>query len=699
VVLPRRLIAGLDEKRLRNFLVSFFLALALPTAALIWQAYSQLKWESFHQYQGDAEELVRRIDARVNAAIKTADANAFADYAFLKVSGEPSANFVQRSPLSGYPVVAEVPGVLGYFQVDANGEFSTPLLPPDGTEPSSLGIGQQEYRDRLRLAQELQSVLADNRLVQSGVAGRLRESVQLSSSTPRAVAQEEQEAPDRAVAATAERQAFADEDYSQQVFDELKQVRSDAGGKADNAVEKDAALEKKREVALIESPMELGSADGSGSAPARAKRKELSALPEPASGAANKPIANAAGLTDLRISTFESEIDPFEFSRLQTGHFVLFRKVWRDGQRYIQGLLLDQNVFIAEILEAGFMSTALADLTRLSVTYDGELIRTLDGRGASTRSYPEMNVAEGLGDSPLYRSRLTAPLQGLELEFSIKHLPPGAGASVLAWVTALLATVFVAGFIALYRTGVSQISLTRQQQDFVSAVSHELKSPLTSIRMYGEMLKEGWADEAKRQSYYEYIHDEAERLSRLISNVLRLAKITRNEPQFDLRPSNVGELISVTASKIANQVERAGFELRISATDDASRASINVDTDCFMQMIINLVDNAIKFSTNAEVRNIDFHCRLDSKSRVIFSIRDYGPGVAKDQMKKIFQLFYRSESELTRETVGTGIGLAIVHQLAVAMDGAVDMINASPGAEFRFWFSQVDPRAPPQQET
>ena len=71
---------------------------------------------------------------------------------------------------------------------------------------------------------------------------------------------------------------------------------------------------------------------------------------------------------------------------------------------------------------------------------------------------------------------------------------------------------------------------------------------------------------------------------------------------------------------------------------------------------------------------------------VIFAVRDFGPGVPKDQMKKIFQLFYRSESELTRETVGTGIGLAIVHQLSQTMNGKADVINKEPGAEFRVLF-------------
>jgi signal transduction histidine kinase len=288
-----------------------------------------------------------------------------------------------------------------------------------------------------------------------------------------------------------------------------------------------------------------------------------------------------------------------------------------------------------------------------------------------------------LSEEILYRSRLSAPLDSLELIFSINRLPPPAGASVLGWVTLVLAIVLVGGFYALYRLGIGQINLARQQQDFVASVSHELKTPLTSIRMYGEMLKEGWADEEKQKQYYNYIHDESERLSRLISNVLQLAKISRNEPQYDLQPVAVSQLMSSAESKISSQVERAGFGLRF--VNDVDDASISVDEDCFMQIVINLVDNAIKFSKDAEEKVVEVRSK-SSADGVVFLVRDYGPGVPQDQMKKIFELFYRSESELTRETVGTGIGLAIVYQLATAMGGSVDLVNVEPGAEFRVLF-------------
>ena len=204
--------------------------------------------------------------------------------------------------------------------------------------------------------------------------------------------------------------------------------------------------------------------------------------------------------------------------------------------------------------------------------------------------------------------------------------------------------------------------------------------------MYGEMLKEGWADDEKRQGYYEFIHDESERLTRMIANVLQLAKITHNEPNFDLKPTKVGQLMGNIESKIANQVQRGGFALKFNRDSAADKAVIDIDEDCFAQIIINLVDNAIKFSKNAENKTIDISSKLTRDKQVQFTVRDHGPGIPKNQMKKIFRLFYRTESELTRETVGTGIGLAIVHQLTSAMKGKVDVLTAEPGAEFHISF-------------
>jgi signal transduction histidine kinase len=168
--------------------------------------------------------------------------------------------------------------------------------------------------------------------------------------------------------------------------------------------------------------------------------------------------------------------------------------------------------------------------------------------------------------------------------------------------------------------------------------------------------------------------------------VLQLASITRNEPKLAMRSMTGGELMDCIEAKISSQVQRAGFEVIFDRDERARDAAAMVDEDCFLQIVINLVDNAVKFSAAAGDRKIEIGSRLSGRGELVFSVRDFGPGVPRNQMRKIFELFYRSESELTRETVGTGIGLAIVHQLSLAMNGSVDVVNRDPGAEFRVSF-------------
>ena len=734
-MLPNALIKGYDKVRLRNLLAIFFLALAIPTAILIWHAYGQLKWEAFHQYRGLAEELTSRIDTRLIDMVHSADASSFADYTFLVVTGDPSVNFLQRSPLSGYPVTGDPPGLLGYFQVDTRGAFSSPLLPPEGSDSEKFGIGGEEYKDRLLLTQEIHEILADNRLVQAGPKLGLTRAVAASPAVVRAglekrtQAYESSDVQSRArrpatvpeprdgaeVTGTktiaVEEQAAATKDtYSQQVFDQLNLPRQEMEAGSIHAGERDldgaddekkgrqqqvsafgkvadlnldSVFQKKSEEHESQSDQLQKKGNAQAPAPARSKRKEQITLAESPLPSSEEPVTNA--VADHRIRTFESEVDPLDFSMLDSGHLVLFRKVWRGGERYIQGLLIDQQTFIRDTIDTPYMETALSGISHLIVARGEDVIHAVSG--CDSYNCPDGNP--GSDGALVFRDRLSAPLDSIELIFSINRLPPGPGAAVLGWVTLVLALVFLSGFYTLYRLGLSQINLARQQQDFVSAVSHELKTPLTSIRMYGEILKEGWADEEKKKTYYEYIHDESERLARLISNVLQLANITHNEPQFDLKPVKVGELMSNIESKIASQVERAGFNLRFQRDDKIDQATVMIDEDCFAQIIINLVDNAIKFSEHADNKTIEITGKLASDQQILFSIRDFGPGIPKDQMKKIFQLFYRPKSELTRETVGTGIGLAIVHQLTVAMGGKVDVINRSRGAEFTVTFSGI----------
>ncbi len=697
---PRSLLRRLDERRLAVALTILAAALALPSAVLIYQGWSQLKWEAFHRYRGLAEELSERIDADLADRIAAEEARSFADYRFLVVAGDPGATVLQRSPLAAFPVASEVPGVLGYFQVDGTGDFTTPVLPDEGAAPAALGIPEAEYRSRAALAADIRGVLANNRLLGPVTAAAAKE----EPAAPRAG----RDTPGGVSSVSGD-----DADYSsQREFDRLASRPpatsriadiadiADIGDSARNGepagerrqaalgkladLELDEKLEQKSQAAERSDFRESDGPKADARRPmeaVRARRVEMSAAP---AGPA-VPVPSGSG-GEAPLTTFESEVDPFEFSLLDSGHLVLFRKVWRDGERYVQGMLIDRSAFLADTVERPFQGASVAGMSELIVAYHDDIIAAFDGarRGSYTPGQTE------LAGTLLYKSRLSAPFDSLSFVFSVRHLPPGPGAGVLGWASLVLAVVLLGGFYALYRLGVGQIRLARQQRDFVSAVSHELKTPLTSIRMYGEMLREGWADEGRRQTYYEYIHDEAERLTRLVANVLQLARISRSEPRPDPRPRAVGPLLEEVRSKIDTQVRRAGFTLTL--RDDAAEAMVCVDDDGFLQILINLVDNALKFSRDAERKVIEIAGTRNRDGGVTISVRDFGPGIPPDQMKKIFGLFYRSESELTRETVGTGIGLAIVHELARAMGGEVDVVNRDPGAEFRLTLPPADPR-------
>ena len=695
----------MTRQRLSLMLVLFFLALAIPTSILVYQAYGQLKWEAFHQHQRLARELTLRIDAGFRDLIRREENRPISEYEFFNVTGSGEQGFLQRSPLSVFPPDIDVPGLLGYFQVDGDGQLRTPLVPED--ESGNFGISDNELELRRQQEGFIRDILDRNRLMKKS---------QLAE-TPLLQEQELREEADLAGvehfeslrswrAEVAPEETSMDDDSAAEPtisFDQLskRKATGTSGAGASNQV-KDLELEDSYDVAATEAEearliRELEAEERA----FRQARKEKVNRPQLVIADAPSPIAEDLDFADevaeseallsrqtIRIETFESEVEPMEFALLDSGHFVLFRRVWRDQQRYVQGILIDQKQFVDALIAPAFRQSSLSSMSRLIVAYQGGILHTFEAeysrlyQPGATRANREL----------LYQSRLIAPFGDVELIYTLARLPIGAGGQVILWSALVLALVLMGGCLMLYRLGLRQLALARQQQDFVSAVSHELKTPLTSIRMYGEILREGWADESKRKSYYDFIFHEAERLTRLINNVLQLARMSRNEQEANLAVVSVDEALRELRPRLASQLEAAAFELNLDCPAEVSECRIRIDPDWFLQIFINLVDNAIKFSANGDSKQIDIRCQALRNGQVQFSVRDYGPGIAPDQMKKIFTLFYRSESELTRETVGTGIGLALVSQLAAAMAAEVDVVNREPGAEFQLRFP-AEPKA------
>ncbi|MCK5478737.1 MAG: HAMP domain-containing histidine kinase, partial [Methylococcales bacterium] len=369
--------------------------------------------------------------------------------------------------------------------------------------------------------------------------------------------------------------------------------------------------------------------------------------------------------------SFETEVSPLQLLLIGRDYFCFYRYVWHDNNRYTQGFIIKSNEFLMALTEDLISST---DFNSLLFSTKGNLLQ-------------KINLGSAQQEYPLYSRNLSMPFQKLELLVNAVKLTDVPGGLMIDLLALAIYGIFFIGFIAFYRLGSRQIDLAKQQQNFISAVSHELKTPLTSIRMYGEMLRSGWVtDDSKKQNYYDFIFFESERLSRLIANVLQLARLGhQKQNNSDVILTTAQSLLNRISSRVEAQIEPSVFELQLCQPDNTIEPiDIKVDEDAFFQIVINLVDNAIKFANTSDKNQIDIGFTLSSNHKhVIFFIRDYGPGIKKNQLKKIFRLFYRSGDELTRTTPGTGIGLALVAQLAETMHASITVVNKQPGAEFQ----------------
>ena len=230
--------------------------------------------------------------------------------------------------------------------------------------------------------------------------------------------------------------------------------------------------------------------------------------------------------------------------------------------------------------------------------------------------------------------------------------------------------------IATHRLS-SGLPRSQQREDFVSAITHELKSPLTAIRMYSEMLESGMAsDPEQARGYHRTIRLEAERLTRLVDDVLLFSNLQRGVPAPAGTLATLDEVVGDVLRLVRPVVEERGAQLVVDV-DDAAGA-LEVDRDALSQVLANLLDNALKFSLEAPDRRIHLIARAEG-GRAIVQVRDHGPGVPRALLRRIFQPFERGERELTRKTKGTGIGLALVQKVVVGLGGEVAAENHPDG--------------------
>jgi signal transduction histidine kinase len=667
---------GHATRRLRLLLCASLLCLALPLTLLLSRVYQTLAQEVFYQYRAAAEEVTKQINQRLADILQGEELRPFDEYSFLKVTANPlfKNSAIIASPLSELPPQSAVPGVIGYFQINPDGSFNSPVLPDlDEAELSAnaerFGFGSSELARRLALRSRIEELL---RAEAHTTERRKRPQ---HTAQPSAAPVPMGPAPAVRDAGESDFAAAAPPAFVQQAPQpKLSMARSSSYRERRK---EQVTLPEQSTVSQVQDALDKLNAPSPAPDHSAAQR-----APSEAQSTA-KDSVDKKQRAAVKILSFEGEVDPFQFTVLSSGPLVFFRKAWRNNLRYIQGFVVDRGELLQQLIEPPMHGTALGQLASLSVSYQGLEI-------FSRPAVPPVPTLR-----PLYSATLDAPLDTVEVAFRIGRMPRSGGAVVVDALALTLVLVLLGGHYGLYRLGLQQIDLAVQRSDFVSAVSHELKTPLTAIRMYGEMLRAGWVqDEARRQTYYDFIFFESERLSRLIANVLQLAHLTNHDAPLALKEYTLHHLLDLVRSKVSTQADAVGFALRFlieEAAHDLEAASVLVDADAFVQIFINLVDNALKFSAHAEVKRVDIGLRQHASQpqQAVLFVRDYGPGVAPDQMQRIFELFYRAEDELTRQTRGTGIGLALVKVLATKIHATVNLHNRNPGAEFQLMLPTV----------
>lgn len=231
----------------------------------------------------------------------------------------------------------------------------------------------------------------------------------------------------------------------------------------------------------------------------------------------------------------------------------------------------------------------------------------------------------------------------------------------------LLLAMFL-GVLLILRDIAREKRLAALRSDFVSNVSHELKTPLTSIRMYAEsLIMKRVKAESGQTKYLSNIVNESERLSRMINNILEFSKMEKSRQEYHPVESNLSEILRTTISDMNYWLEKAGFNMITEIDEDIK---VKVDPEKFYQVYSNLLSNAIKYSGDSKKIYVNLYKNSGS---VITEIEDEGIGIEKDTKNRIFEAFYRVENHGAGNITGTGLGLTVVKEIVEAHQGKIEL--------------------------
>jgi two-component system phosphate regulon sensor histidine kinase PhoR len=239
----------------------------------------------------------------------------------------------------------------------------------------------------------------------------------------------------------------------------------------------------------------------------------------------------------------------------------------------------------------------------------------------------------------------------------------------------------IAGAVVLLHDVSEWRRLERMRSEFVANVSHELRTPITAVKGFAETLLDGaMNDPDTTRQFLRIIHDEAERLTHLVTDLLELSKIESGHAVFRMKETDLTQLVEGTVDRYKHQAKQSGLLLR--AELPAGPVHATVDGDRIAQVLINLVGNAIAYTPQGEV----VVSLEESQDEVMLSVRDTGIGIPPSDIPRLFERFYRVDKARARRSGGTGLGLAIVKHIVEGHQGRVTVDSqVGEGSTFRVY--------------
>lgn len=343
----------------------------------------------------------------------------------------------------------------------------------------------------------------------------------------------------------------------------------------------------------------------------------------------------------------------------------------------------DWQVWLVVALPGGGAAGGRLDLAGIDSAAIADLGARLDQFGDEAAAVIDTGV---VGDGLLARLRLSPPL-------SFRHLAiqPGDATSVTAsWRLRLLRwgiILCIGGVLAGVWSGWRQIRREREEgrlkTDFVSNVSHELKTPLTNIRMFVDMLRlKRYDSPGEADDYLGIVQTESERLGRMVDRLLDVARMDRGERQFDRSATDLAGLVREMVTTLRAELQSAPIP-QLDVTLEQNLPAVLFDRDAIAEVVRNLVLNAVRYSPGPARVRVSLR---RSPGGVDLAVVDGGLGIPQAELERIFERFYRVDSDLTRDVQGSGLGLSLVRDLVSAHGGRVSVqSHVGQGSTFSVW--------------